>query len=250
MDVNENLRISTMTLISGIDSNINLSKLYENLETNEHIRYIEYGKNPVKGESIKKIKKPRKKKEKKFFYNQITLHVFKDKIVNVKIFNNGRIQMTGLKTKEQGIHIVEDLISHFKNIPQEKRETFLDNLCPQIRDSKIVLINSDFDAKFKIKREVLHRSIISMGYYSSYEPTIYPGVNIKYYFNDLSENGICKCEGQCNGKGNQCCKKITIAVFNSGKIIITGGQSYNHLNIAYHFIKGVIDEKKDELINK
>ncbi len=158
--------------------------------------------------------------------------------------------MTGLKTESQGIDIVHILIDYIRQIPSDKKQTILDNMNPTIKESQIVLINSDFDAKFKINREVLHRLIISMGYYSSYEPTIYPGVNIKYYFNTNNDNGICKCEGRCNGKGKGCCKKITIAVFNSGKIIITGGQSYSHLNTAYQFIKNVIDEKKDELLHK
>ena len=43
-------------------------------------------------------------------------------------------------------------------------------------------------------------------------------------------------------------KKITIAVFNSGKIIITGGQSYKHLNVAYDFINKVINDNKSELL--
>ena len=63
--------------------------------------------------------------------------------------------------------------------------------------------------------------------------------------------GICNCCGPCNGKGKDgLCKKITVAVFNSGKIIITGGQSYEHLNTAYDFITEIIEKNKDELIYK
>ena len=80
---------------------------------------------------------------------------------------------------------------------------------------------------------------------------MYPGVNIKYYFNSINNhNGVCKCINKCNGKGKNCCKKITIAVFNSGKIIITGGQSYEHLNIAYDFINQIINNNKSELLIK
>ena len=77
----------------------------------------------------------------------------------------------------------------------------------------------------EVDRESLHRTIVENGYLSSYEPCNYPGVNIKYYFNPCKRNfGICDCEKPCNGKGlNDTCKKITIAVFKSGKIIITGG---------------------------
>ena len=47
-----------------------------------------------------------------------------------------------------------------------------------IVDSKIVLINSDFDMGFQIERDLLQREITELGLYSTYEPCIYPGVNI------------------------------------------------------------------------
>ena len=50
----------------------------------------------------------------------------------------------------------------------------------------------------------------------------------------------------CNGD----CKKITIAVFNSGKIIITGGCNYDQCFEAHEFIKKILLEKKDEFIDK
>ena len=249
--INEKIRISTMTIISAIDSNIDLNNLYEKFNISDKIRYIEYGKNPIKGEIIRKIKKPRKKKEKKYFYNQLTLHVFSDKIVNTKIFNNGRIQMTGIKSYDQGEKVVEIFLNELYSLSVEKKESIVDNLNPKINKYEVALINSDFDIGFKINREVLHRIIVSLNYYSSFEPSIYPGVNIKYYFNENNNNdGVCNCMNECNGKGKDgCCKKITIAVFNSGKIIITGGQSYLHLTTAYHFIYNLINEKKQLLIN-
>lgn len=247
MEINPNLRISTLTLISKISSNINLLEFYNNVTITDDIKFIEYGTNPTKGESSKK-----KKKGKRFFYNQITLHVYLDKLVNVKLFNNGRIQMTGLKSKKQGIDIIHIILLELKKLPAANLSNILDNSNPEIVDSYIVLINSDFDLKFKIKREKLQRIIIDKGYYSSYEPIIYPGVNIKYYFNkEKQQNGICNCENLCNGKGkNGLCKKVTVAVFNSGKIIITGGQSYEQLNTAYQFINDLIKENKEELMVK
>ena len=260
MEVNKDLRVSTMTLVSKISSNIDLSKLYEHLGITDTIQFIEYGTNPVKGEPYKKTNsrnkksnKPNKpKKPKKFFYNQITLHCFLDKFVNVKVFNNGRIQMTGLRSKKQGISIINILISEVKNLPENKLTEILDNSNPEIVSNDIVLINSDFDIKFKVNREILQRIVIEGGYYSSYEPLIYPGVNIKYYFNKEKQlTGICNCAEQCNGKGKSgFCKKITIAVFNSGKIIITGGQSNEHLNTAHKFITDLINEKKKEIMIK
>ena len=119
MEINKNLRVSTMTVISGIDSNIDLKSLYENLDPTENIKYIEYFKQN-KGESIKKIKNPRTHKEKKYFYNQLTMQIDFNKIVNMKVFNNGKIQMTGLKSHIQSINIVQIFINRLMNISEDK----------------------------------------------------------------------------------------------------------------------------------
>ena len=246
MDI-KNLRISTMTQIAEISSKINLNNLYKYLEPTDTIRYLSFGSELSKGEITKKIKKPRKDKEKKFFYNQITIHIFFEKIVNVKIFNNGRIQMTGLKKNNQGEKIIKIFLEEVNKLSEEYKKEIFEVSNPKFTWIKTVLINSDFDLHYKVDREALHRSIIDEGYYSSFEPCIYPGVNIKYYYNKFKENnGICDCEKMCNGKGKDTtCKKITIAVFNSGKIIITGGNSMKHIEIAYNFIYNFIESRKD-----
>ena len=55
-----------------------------------------------------------------------------------------------------------------------------------------------------------------------------------------------------NGKGsglfNEDCKKITIAVFKSGKIIITGGKNIEQVNIVYNFIKDLLIKNKSKFI--
>ena len=166
----------------------------------------------------------------------------------MKIFNNGRIQMTGLKSETMGTEAIQHLLDILLNLKEEIRIKIClnDTSIPKLIETNIVLINSDFDIGFKIDRENLHRSIIEKGYYSSFEPCIYPGVNIKYYHHPLVKNyGICSCDNPCNGKGKEnTCKKITIAVFNSGKIIITGGQTLEHIHLAKDFITKFINGKR------
>jgi len=243
----DELRISTLTAISKLSQDIDLQDLYDKLEINDIVKYIEYKTNAPKGFSKKALKKKRKKSVKKMFFNQATIHIQDEKLVNVKIFNNGNVQMTGLKSEEMGKKIVKILSDELlnKNICTKElnREYF-----------KIVLINSDFDIKYKVNREILHRDIIGMGMCSSFEPTIYPGVNMKYFYNEkYDNNGVCKCSERCNGKGtgsgNGECKRITIAIFNSGKIIITGGRSENHLFISYNFINTLLADKNRYKIN-
>ena len=115
--INPILRISTMTQISKIKSLIDLQKLYDFLEIDSTYKYIEYANNKPKGQKQKKIKKRKKEihKKRKFFYNQVTLHIYLDKLINVKVFNNGGIQMTGLKNYEQSCKILKLLISKLES---------------------------------------------------------------------------------------------------------------------------------------
>ena len=260
----ENLHISTMVQICKLNSKIELKPLAENLIINDNIIYIEHGSTINKGYNNKKISK-KKILNKKYFYNQVTLHIFNEhkanKRVNVKIFNNGRIQMTGINSELVGLSTMEILLKEF-NLLENKKEIFdleedkeddkddKDEFIKQSGDLETVLINSDFDIHAEVNREALHRTIVGNGYLSSYEPCNYPGVNIKYYYNPLIKNyGICDCEKPCNGKGlDNTCKKITVAVFKSGKIIITGARSKTHLQTAYEFISEFIGDNREEVL--
>jgi TATA-box binding protein (TBP) (component of TFIID and TFIIIB) len=245
----DDLRISTITAILQISTDIDLKKIYDSVPITAYIPFIEYGHdNPPKGFSKKMLRKKRKKTKRKMFYNQATVHVFHDgKIMNVKLFNNGKLQITGLKGVNQAPALIQKLIEYFQDLSVLSYDAFLVN-------HKLVLINSDFDLGFEINREVLHNEMIDAGIYSSYEPCIYPGVNIKYFMNTTQFDGICDCLDMCNGKGRADgdgdCKKVTIAVFKSGKVIITGGQHTNQLETAYRFIRNFIDERKELFVLK
>ncbi len=245
----DELRISTITSVLRISQEIDLEKIYNEVPISKYIPYIEYGStNEPRGFSEKSLRKRRKKKIKKIFYNQSTIHVLHDnKLMNVKLFNNGRIQITGLKGENQAEVLIRRLLVYFKDF------NILDESA-QLIDQKIVLINSDFDIGMEINRETLHTEIIKHNLYSSYEPCIYPGVNIKYFMNTRNHSGTCECSKLCNGKGNGCgdgeCKKVTIAVFKSGKIIITGGQNKDQINESYRFITNFIRGRKDKFLLK
>ena len=130
-------------------------------------------------------------------------------------------------------------------------EGVISPLTCKIKDYKIVLINSDYYLGFEIKRNMLHELLLKKyNTFSSYEPCIYPGVNSKYYYNKTYKNkeyqGKCYCDVYCNGtgigEGNGQCKKVTVAIFQSGSIIITGARNMEQINCAHTFINGVIDK--------
>ncbi len=238
------LRISTMTYTANINAKLNLQNLFNKItiDNNKQYPYIiscEYINNEPKGDV--------NKKNKKYFANQLTLRIqYSSKYkVNMKLFNNGRIGITGCKDNNITTNIVEYIIEHINKIDINKDIVIKDKL--ELKNLDIVLINSDFTCGFNINRDILYNILKKMNLYVLYESDIYPGVNLKFFYNKVHFNkqlGICHCDKKCKGKGlgielNNC-KKITISIFQSGSIIITGARNNEQKEMAYYFINSVI----------
>ena len=246
-----NLRVSTMTATSKINSMINIGTAYDHLELDDHIRFIEYSDKPSRG-FHHKFMSEKKKKKKKVFYNQITILVAVDgDINNIKLFNNGSISMTGVKSKETGEKAVHILYNKLKNT----KDVCINPDC-EVQHFNIVLINSDYDIGYEIKRSELHQILVTQyKIFSSFEPCIYPGVNSKYFWNkgyrDKEYKGKCYCTTPCNGKGNGNgdgnCKKVTVSAFQSGSVIITGAKTFEQICDAYNFINMIFSKHKPQL---
>ena len=287
------LRISTITatgkLVSYNDKGedvttdeflpLSLEELYKEIEIDEKngpFISIEYAENPVRGfdkraKKKKKTKKTesKKKTKRKKFYNQSTLLIKmpSGNRVNLKIFRNGGIQMTGLKKVEEGVECINNWIIPMINKLSgegkviDKFYTIGENKI-QLTKYDIVLINSDYSINFEIRRDILHYILNSeYGILASFEADIYPGVNAKYYwnedYNDSDMPGVCQCTKKCtgkgNGKGDGQCKKVTISTFRSGSVIITGARTEQQIKDSYNFINYVFqthysDLKKREIL--
>jgi TATA-box binding protein (TBP) (component of TFIID and TFIIIB) len=277
-------RISTITAIAKINSLINLEELYKIIKVDDkqnlyydnnditsknilnNISFIEYGKTKdvsnSKGINPKQEKQNRykkKKKKMKRFDNQLTLIVnINDNIINMKIFKNGRIQMTGLKDIDNGPKAIEIIMKIIKDLSLiknsnitsllEDNDKSIEIINPEMKTElkydnyKICLINSDFRFNHKVKRNKLYEFIVNnTELVCSYEPCIYPGVKLQYFYN-TELDGVCRCSDvYCSNKNkNSTCVKITIAVFESGCTIITGAKSLKQVNAAYTFIKNLL----------
>jgi len=249
-----------MTLISKLGSEINLEKMYNSFDIDENLVCIEFGNNPVKGHNGKKKKKIRSTtKPKKKFYNQATLH-FSDKTkrngkpINMKIFNNGSCQMTGvpsIESAEKVIQLTRQLLTEKNRELKNNENKDLVNNVENIKEYPIdiCLINSGFDLGKIIDRDHFF-SVLTEKYnfYGNYEPDSYPGINIKYYWNDLTQNdpnicGRCMCSDYCEGNGTGCgdaqCRRISIMIFQSGQVIITGCCSIEKLHFIHKYIKKI-----------
>ena len=130
---------------------------------------------------------------------------------------------------------------------------------PYIKKFDTCMINSDYSIDKAIRRDRLYKVLVEeYGLWSTFEPTIYQGVNTKFFWNKTrpadAPPGICVCPTPCEGGGDGysvgSCKKITIAPFRTGKIIITGAKHMEQLDDAYAFMNSVFTKHADQVLRE
>lgn len=210
-----------------------------------------------------KVRNQTKEKEKRMkdFNNQITVVVKPSPEnertkVNIKFFSNHSISMTGCKEKMDGFRAVSNFLDEMRSYP----ELFIDDEDRReigVKDYSITMINSDFNMNYRIDRTKLYKMMLQKyGVYTSYNPDDYQGVNIGYMLNadNPERDGKCKCAVRCTfdkkerKKKKNRCKLITIVVFQSGSVIITGANEDEQLMEAYRFITQLLKDNYHELV--
>lgn len=218
------IHISTITITCNFNTIFNLTEIANDVILKEkEIEGKKYG-NKIK-ESLRKKKKKRENKVKRDFFNQMTLEVYTDvdkKIINVKIFKNGSVQMTGCKSIEGALNALGKIFKFIKNINCIEDYFKYTSNPPSLSFSKINkfkvnMINSNFSLGFNINRSILYMLLSQNNIICSYDPLAHSGIIIKYL--DKSTGKI-----------------ISILVFSSGKIVITGSRSCKQIKMAYDFI--------------
>lgn len=193
---------------------------------------------PTTNRSIIVLKK-KKKPGKGGFYNQTTILIKPTNSnrnnINIKVFKNGSLQITGCKDMDDFKNVITILIGVLKEgawadgtyIP------FIDN--PNnigIYSVNIRMINSDFRLHYKVDRKKLYKLLkknhwrntedTEIGYVDcKYNPTGgHSCVNIKYRYNENN--------------------RPSIFVFETGAIIITGAKTLHQIIQSYKFIKKIL----------
>lgn len=230
----DDVSISTMTITCKIDTEFNVTNIgkYIDLKYNSIVA-VKHGNNDDKSTNrsliIKRQSAQKNRKKKKAFYNQVTIIVKtkKNKNYNVKLFSNGAIQMTGCKSIEGVIDALSKIFIELKVIKATldyKKNKVIDKPFvsnPDILDIKnlynikICMINSNFCIGFNIDRDKLFDLLIADKIECSYDPIIHACVNIKYEHPE---------------------KTISVFVFESGAVIITGARTCSQIVEAYTFI--------------
>jgi TATA-box binding protein (TBP) (component of TFIID and TFIIIB) len=221
----------------------------------------------LENNSLKKHGRQKEKKDNEYFYNScsiITKASSDIKSVNIKLFNNGRITLTGAKSETDGYYACIVLLEEMKKeksifVDLIKDETEENNIIfneLKIVNYKITMINSDFDTNFKIDLikllNILNTNEKEL--FTKFNPEKYRGLIIGFFWNTDKkiQDGKCLCKSKCNGKGcgtgDGKCKKITIAIFKSGCIIITGSNLIKQTEDAYKSINNIFNKYYHDII--
>ena len=217
-------RISTMTCIYQFGTQLDEYTLYDIAESIVKDSQETYDRNqseykvvgmecfdkPIVGQQIKK---KRGKLSKRKFRNQMTMIVWSregDKYIKVKLFRTGKAQMTGVRSERDGKGCVQYLINLLNHYKEELKLSIGDSeLTWKDASWSIAMMNGDFDVKKKISREYLHSIVCPRyGIVSNLDADTYPGVIMKHTIGE---------------------KKVTVSVFSSGKVIITGANARSQI---------------------
>lgn len=141
---------------------------------------------------------------------------------HIKVFNTGKIEIPGVK--DDGIFnmIMENLVTLLNaNIEDE--------LSFKTDDNMEVLINSNFNCGFYIKRDVLYK-LLKYDYNipTIYDPCMYPGIQCKYNYETKNENGSISN------------KKVSFMIFRTGSVLIMGKCKEHVLHDMYDFVSKIL----------
>jgi len=248
------ISISTMCASCKLNTNINIINIekYFQLNLNDILTIKNNDEKiktllPIKSKK-KRIRKIENKKDisKNYFYNQITIetrinhdndHIFK---INMKLFKNGSIQMSGCKSINDINIVLNKLIIRLKEIKAIREDNkiieknFISNFDINVIDFKIDMINTNYKVNIQIDREKLYNLLLQKKIKASYEPCIRACIIIKY---------IPPIENIDN-------KEVSIFIFQKGNIIITGARCKNHILSSYNYINNILINHVNDIIKK
>jgi TATA-box binding protein (TBP) (component of TFIID and TFIIIB) len=228
----EGVKIATISITCALNCNINIKQIWDSFPLNDEIRTIKFNKD-IKSTDLKLIEKEKKKREKKLkkqkllrkpkktkrkssdnFYNCIivVVNISPVKIINIKLFKNGSIQMTGSKNLDQTKAALTIILKYLKNKSGIKKimllrllnieeEKSLDETYPDKEEKlkayhtkkfkmdfrklklfnfNINMINTSFSLDYKIHLGDLTQILETKDdCIVTYEPSIHAGINIK-----------------------------------------------------------------------
>jgi TATA-box binding protein (TBP) (component of TFIID and TFIIIB) len=248
--------ISTMCAKCKIGTNFNLDNIRKYLILSpDDILTIKTNSNNMRTLIPGKNKKRRTKRKAKPkcnpFYNQVTVIVrinegeFSDlneeKKINLKLFKNGSIQISGLTNIENANRALNKLVYCLGQIKAKIEDSVIveypfveDTTNLGIYDFQIYMINSNYRVNTMIDRSKLFNLLLKKKIKASYEKCIRACVIVKFVptTDNIEE------------------KEVSIFVFEKGNIIITGARNFSHIIDSYYSINNILLEHSDDIVKK
>lgn len=168
-------------------------------------------------------------KQKGAFYNCFVVIVriktdeaFKE--FHIKVFNTGKIEIPGVQDYAHLTLAVEVLIQCMKPI--------LPDIAYLAASEEIVLLNSNFNCGFFVKREELFNKLRYERKISTvYDPCSYPGIQCKLYYDAAGEISV------VGGKG---LSQVSVMIFRTGSVLIVGKCDEVMLGKIYTFLNDIL----------
>ena len=246
----DGVKVATMCSSCVLGTKLNLDNIEKYMcLSEEDILTIKRGKDSVK--SLIELKKPSKRainNKKKAggnnFYNSITLivrvtngptkNINMEPRINVKLFKNGSLQMSGCKNIDNVNTVLEKILIKLKSVKGKLEEgkikevTFVEDINTLgINNFKIDMIYCNYKISIQVDREKLYDLLKKKKVKCIYEPCIRACVIIKFV----------------PTTDNIDCKEVSIFIFKKGNIIITGARSRAQVVEAYTYINNIFEKK-------
>lgn len=193
-------------------------------------------------------------KVKNAFYNCFALifrfmydNLFKE--IHVKVFNTGKLEIPGV-INEDLLDMVKKNIIEFLQPHVEKQVKFIET-----SKEENVLINSNFKCGYFIDRDKLYVILKDKKYCieTAYDPTSYPGIKCKFYFNNHKpfdvevQKGLIEEEDRnmklSELEDNNKYTEVSFMVFRTGSCLIVGNCTEKVLRFVYNFIKSIFEKE-------
>jgi TATA-box binding protein (TBP) (component of TFIID and TFIIIB) len=256
------VKISTMTVISSLEHkdksikfNFDPADLYLNIELSPSVPKVKYLTNirsiiiePVKKKRVKKSKidepmdiNVKHKVQKKIFPNQITLIISINKDVNMKVFTNGKLQLTGCKTMDDATKTIEKFISILEthNTKFKSLSNIVQPNSIKYTEPKVQNMNGYYNLLNTLNLNELFTRLLAEFKKSntdifcvSLEPSTYPGINLKYIYD---KDGINKI--------------VTAFIFTTGRIMLTGINTIEQGHKLVEFINDFVKNNMEVVVN-
>jgi TATA-box binding protein (TBP) (component of TFIID and TFIIIB) len=222
-----NVNVSTITLLCELNSDKIDIKAFTEVFDEPDVG-IKISKNNKQFELTKRGKM------KKTFFNQVTLNYVDVSKKSIKIFSNGKLQITGVSSCFECHHVI-GLVTKWLNSYKPVDSPVFD-----VKHAYMGMLNVNFSVGRHLDLKLLNRILNQNDHVMSvYNPETYPAINMK----------LCLAPGEfaCSTKDR---KNISIFVFGTGNIVVTGGKDLPSVHRAYMFIVEQLNSNASVFLHK